>query len=123
MIPQDGKKTVTQKVLAFVTSKNAKEGTLARIHQALALACFMILTLLGGYGVGTGFNDRTWLNSLKQPPFRPPDWLFGPVWTILYITIAVSGWRVYIEGKFCGQRLVAYFTQLALNFLWVPMFF
>lgn len=55
----------------------------------------------------------------------PPNWLFAPVWTFLYLTIAVSGWLVWCKAGFVGAMLpLTVFTiQLALNAAWTPIFF
>ncbi|GAA0626806.1 tryptophan-rich sensory protein [Kribbella sandramycini] len=60
--------------------------------------------------------------GLEQPAWAPPSWLFGPVWTVLYVTIAVSGWLVWRRTGWSWQ-LVPYGVQLVLNALWTPLFF
>lgn len=54
--------------------------------------------------------------------FTPPAWLFGPVWTVLYVLIAVAGWRVWQRDR-TGWPMKLWLAQLALNFLWTPVFF
>jgi len=63
--------------------------------------------------------------ALVQPAWAPPSWLFGPVWTVLYIAIAVAGWLVWREAGWSGARtaLTAFAVQLVLNALWTPLFF
>lgn len=63
--------------------------------------------------------------ALNRPGWAPPGWLFGPVWTGLYIGIAVAGWQVWRQGGFAKQRvpLVFFGAQLALNCAWTPIFF
>ncbi|MBB5868156.1 tryptophan-rich sensory protein [Allocatelliglobosispora scoriae] len=60
--------------------------------------------------------------QLAQPSWAPPSWLFGPVWTVLYIMIAVSGWLVWRKVGF-GTAIVVYGVQLVLNAIWTPLFF
>src|SRR5690606_27482683 len=57
--------------------------------------------------------------------WRPPDWLFAPVWTALYLAIAVSGWLVWREAGIAGAALPlgVYALQLLLNAAWTPIFF
>jgi translocator protein len=67
----------------------------------------------------------TWYPTLAKPSWTPPDWIFGPVWSFLYIIIAVAGWLIY-RAEYSHQRTVAlmlYGGQLALNFIWSFLFF
>jgi benzodiazapine receptor len=61
-------------------------------------------------------------NTLEQPGWAPPSWLFGPVWTVLYAMIAISGWLVWRKVGF-GKEIAVYAGQLVLNALWTPLFF
>ena len=71
------------------------------------------------------FIDYSWYSALIQPPLKPPAWLFAPVWTVLYITMAVSLFlyaRKYtIKNKAWGY--VLFFMQLLVNLSWSPAFF
>lgn len=60
--------------------------------------------------------------ELERPPWSPPAWLFGPVWTLLYALIALAGWLVWRRVGW-GPALWAWSVQLALNALWTPLFF
>ena len=60
--------------------------------------------------------------GLNKPAFNPPPWLFGPVWTVLYVLIAIAGWRIWHSER-NGQAMQMWGAQLALNFLWSPIFF
>lgn len=75
--------------------------------------------LVGSLGV-TGTSSE--YASLDRPEWAPPSWLFGPVWTFLYATVAVSGWLVWRK---VGLRPVLwpYAVQLVLNAAWTPIFF
>lgn len=74
---------------------------------------------------GKGSPNGAWYKSLKKPAFQPPNWVFGPVWTALYGTIAYSGWRIYKAPKSAERTraLALWGTQLALNAAWTPLFF
>jgi tryptophan-rich sensory protein len=71
------------------------------------------------------FMPGEWYASLKKPSWNPPGWVFGPVWTTLYVMMAVAAWLVWKRGGFSSQRpaLVLFLAQLALNAAWTPLFF
>ncbi len=88
----------------------------------LTLALFVILVVGGGSLIGMNTQPGEWYQSLDKPPFNPPSWVFGPVWTILYVLIAVAGWRIWTSRR-TGGAMTAWWVQLGLNFLWSPVFF
>eukprot|EP00913_Durusdinium_trenchii_P027001 g25336.t1 len=63
-----------------------------------------------------------WYQSLAKPFFNPPNWIFGPVWTVLYVFIGIAGARTWIADRRSG-RMRIWFVQMVLNFLWSPAFF
>jgi translocator protein len=75
--------------------------------------------------MGAIFRPGDWYQRLAKPSWRPPDWLFAPAWTVLYVMIAVSGWLVWRTSGFAGAALplAIYALQLALNAAWTPIFF
>ena len=75
--------------------------------------------LIGGLGVAGTPQEY---QNLDQPSWAPPSWLFGPVWTVLYVMIAVSGWLVWRRTGWTAA-LTVYAVQLVLNALWTPIFF
>jgi translocator protein len=88
----------------------------------LSIVIFLGVTVGGGLAVGYLTRPGAWYAGLTKPSFNPPNWVFGPVWTILYVLIAVAGWRVFasVGG---GPALAVWIAALALNFLWSPVFF
>lgn len=69
--------------------------------------------------------NTDWFHSLNKPFLAPPDFIFAPVWTILYITIAVS-FILYVKDGITKEKiipLIFFFIQLILNFCWSPVFF
>jgi translocator protein len=79
---------------------------------------------------GSFFNPgrpatRAWYDSIEKPSFNPPDEVFGPVWTVLYILIAISGARVAraAASPERTEALALWSGQLALNAAWSPLFF
>lgn len=86
------------------------------------LLLFLVLVVGGGLLIGVGNMPGQWYEGLAKPPFNPPDWLFAPVWTVLYVAIAVAGWRIWRRRE-TGGAMTAWWVQLGLNFLWTPVFF
>jgi len=71
---------------------------------------------------GILFKPGEWYKALDKPSWTPPDWLFGPVWSVLYLMIAVAGWLVWINIGMSGL-LVLWGVQLVLNATWSWLFF
>ena len=93
-----------------------------RAGELLGLGAFVALCLaisaLSGWV--TAQSVVTWYRTLQKPVFNPPDWMFAPVWTLLYLMIALAGWRVWRTRGLAGARagMAAYAAQLALNLAW-----
>ncbi|MBL8582723.1 MAG: tryptophan-rich sensory protein [Rhizobiaceae bacterium] len=87
-----------------------------------ALAGFIALTLGGGTLVGLVSVPGEWYAGLAKPWFNPPNWVFGPAWTVLYVLIAIAGWRIWLLPQ-RGAAMMLWWLQLALNFAWTPIFF
>ncbi|MGR3634315.1 MAG: TspO/MBR family protein [Shimia sp.] len=83
---------------------------------------FLILVMGGGILIGTLTAPGAWYAALTKPAFNPPNWIFAPVWTTLYVLIAMAGWRQY-EARAHGSLMRLWWAQLLLNFLWSPAFF
>jgi len=98
-----------------------------RAGDLLGLGGFLVLCLaisaIGGWV--TADSVGTWYRTLQKPVFNPPDWVFAPVWILLYLLIALAGWRVWRRVGLSGARagMVAYSAQLALNLAWSFLFF
>jgi tryptophan-rich sensory protein len=94
------------------------------MKSAFALAGWIALTFCAAL---TGFfiQPAGYYASLVKPSWSPPAWVFGPVWTALYLMMAVAAWLVWRQGGWRAQRapLSLYLLQLALNALWTPVFF
>ncbi len=70
--------------------------------------------------------DLGWYGTLNRPFFTPPSWLFAPVWTILYVMIAISGFLIFKKGikqKNVKRAMGFFLLQLGLNLIWSPVFF
>ncbi|MDX1442174.1 MAG: TspO/MBR family protein [Gammaproteobacteria bacterium] len=84
-----------------------------------------LLLLAAVASSGAFFPPGDWYAGIAKPSWTPPNWLFGPVWTLLYVFIAVAGARVWLRVP-AGERgrpFTPYFIQLALNALWSALFF
>ena len=68
-------------------------------------------------------NIPTWYAQLNHPSIAPPNWVFGPVWTTLYVLMAVAAWRVWRITGLKSVEILAWGVQLALNFAWSAIFF
>jgi benzodiazapine receptor len=89
------------------------------------LMAFLIIALLVG-AAGSLFTEPsipTWYAGLVKPDFNPPNWLFAPVWTALYILMAVAAWRVWRITGTKAPEMWAWMIQLTLNFFWSAIFF
>lgn len=94
------------------------------MRAALMLGAWLALSFAAA-AVGGFFLPGEWYASLRKPAWNPPNWIFGPVWTALYVTMAIAAWLVWRRGGFAGQRvaLSLYLAQLFFNALWSPLFF
>src|ERR1035441_4696850 len=96
-------------------------------RQAIGLAV-SIGICLGAAGLGsilTIASIGTWYATLRKPTWTPPNWVFGPIWTTLYLSMAVAAWLVWRQGGFSRARLplTLFVIQLALNVAWSGLFF
>ncbi len=95
-----------------------------------ALTVFLLLALAaGGLGalVSPGFSSSAahWYSALAKPEWLPSQKWFAPVWTALYVLMAIAAWIIWRERYHRGHRtaITAYGIQLLLNALWAPLFF
>ena len=71
----------------------------------------------------TNLYKEPWYSGIVKPSFNPPDWVFAPVWTILYISISVAIWLVWINPKRVEKIIYIYFIHLLINGSWSIFFF
>jgi benzodiazapine receptor len=93
----------------------------------IALIVFLLLSFAAG-GIGslaTVKSIPTWYQQLAKPNWTPPSAVFGPVWTLLYVTMAASAFLIWRQGTVGMGRavLIIFLAQLALNALWSLIFF
>ena len=93
----------------------------------LPLTLFVLLAVGAGAigAAATGTSVHTWYVGLSKPGWNPPDWIFAPIWTLLYLFMAVATWRVWKTGNPTSARRTVslYSAQLSLNALWSILFF
>ena len=88
------------------------------------LSYILFIGFVVGAGLLAGLTNMPgdWYQSLEKPFFNPPPWLFGPVWTTLYVLIGIAGARIWQRApKSAAMQL--WFAQMAFNLMWSPSFF
>ena len=103
-----------------------QSSTLTRAQQAAGLGGWLLVCFaaaaLGGVA---SVNAPGFYESLRKPVWSPPAALFGPVWTVLYVAMAIAAWLVWRKDGFRGARatLILFLMQLGANALWTWIFF
>jgi tryptophan-rich sensory protein len=98
------------------------------VREAIRLAVSVALPLVVGgvSGMATAGSVADWYPTLEKPPFNPPAWVFGPVWTLLYIAMGIAlylVWRLGWEQPEVRWAVALFGVQLVLNGLWSVVFF
>ena len=94
------------------------------VKLIIAVAAPVVIGGLSGFATARGVS--TWYPTLVKPSFNPPAWVFGPVWTVLYLMMGVAAylvWRQGIDVEGVRVALTVFIVQLALNGLWSILFF
>jgi benzodiazapine receptor len=94
------------------------------VSSVAGLAVFVGLNVAAAFS-GAYFRPGQWYEGLAKPWWRPPNWLFGPAWAVLYALNAAAGWLVWREAGLsgAGRELGLYVASLALNAAWSGVFF
>jgi len=92
------------------------------MRAAFSLGVFLLLVSAAA-SFGAQFAPGVWYAALRKPPLTPPNWLFGPAWTVLYLSMAVAGWLVWRAPRKQRVALALWGIQLALNAAWSFLFF
>ncbi len=90
--------------------------------DVVPLAIFFVLVAAAAF-TGSRFMPDVWYRSLSKPPWNPPDWVFAPVWTVLYVLIALAGFLVWKSAGRVNAALVLWVAQMIFNALWTWLFF
>ena len=93
-------------------------------NKYLSLFFIILITfipsVLGGFT--TSYFKEPWYSQIILPSFNPPSWVFGPVWTSLYLMMSVAIWKIWINS-FDFKLLKLYFVHLFFNGTWSVIFF
>lgn len=110
-----------------MTEANEAAPGITRFTQIVGLivAIFVCFAAAALGSLVTTPQIPNWYADLAKPVWTPPSWIFGPVWSLLYLMMAVSAWQVWRQGGFAAAKLpLTLFTiQLLLNTLWSVLFF
>jgi benzodiazapine receptor len=94
------------------------------IRAAIAIAIPLLVGGISGLATARGVQD--WFPTLVKPPFNPPSWVFGPVWTLLYVMMGIAAfmvWQKNWDNGIVKAALGLFALQLILNGLWSVLFF
>ena len=94
---------------------------MANRHKSLVLFIFLVVGV--GWLIGVTNLPGRWYADLQKATFNPPNWVFAPTWTALYVMIAVAGWRTYLQEKPSALPMQLWYAQMVLNFIWSPVVF
>ena len=86
------------------------------------LPFLVAVAVAAGVGGLAAAGSQATYRALELPPYAPPSWLFGPVWTVLYVMIGVAGWLLWRAGGW-DRVTWLWVVQLVLNLGWTPLFF
>lgn len=86
------------------------------------VVAFLPLVLGLGVGVVTPMN-KEWYATLDKAPWTPPGWVFGPVWTVLYLLMGLAARKIVLKTGWVTVPMLLFFLQLGLNLAWSPVFF
>lgn len=108
-----------------MTAGNTKPQITLRQYFTLGLFCLVCVGIGAVGGIATSTSVGTWYPTLQKPWFNPPSAVFAPVWTLLYVMMAVSAWRVWLRGNGTekSNALNMFWIQLILNLGWSLIFF
>jgi benzodiazapine receptor len=106
-----------------VSSSSDRPPVVAQV--AALLVCAAVTFLAAALGGLASVSAASFYAQLARPAWAPPAWLFGPVWSLLYLLMALAAWLVWRRAGLAGARLALglYVTQLAANALWSWLFF
>ena len=93
--------------------------------KIISLLIFIVLAFGASAwgGLITSFYKEPWYSTIIKPEFNPPDWIFAPVWIVLYLAMSVAIWLIWINPKKSEKVIYIYFIHLLINGSWSLFFF
>jgi len=94
-------------------------------NKYISLIGFIFITFFASAigGFTTRISKEPWYSTINKPSFNPPDWVFAPVWTTLYVFMAFAIWLIWINPKKTKKIFYIYFIHLFVNTTWSVIFF
>ncbi len=94
-------------------------------NKYISLIGFIFITFFASAigGFTTRISKEPWYSTINKPSFNPPDWVFAPVWTALYICMAFAIWLIWINPRKTKKIFYIYFIHLFINTTWSVIFF
>ncbi len=94
-------------------------------NKYISLIGFIFITFFASAigGFVTRISKEPWYSTINKPSFNPPDWVFAPVWTTLYIFMAFAIWLIWINPRKTKKIFYIYFIHLFINTTWSVIFF
>ena len=92
----------------------------------ILLICIGICFSVAGLGsIFTNMSVKNWYTTIQKPSWTPPNWVFGPVWSFLYLCMGISLWLIWVQRKNISIKLSCslFGIQMILNLLWSLFFF
>lgn len=87
-----------------------------------ALGLFIVVVVGCGFAIGYFNIPDGWYAGLSKTSFNPPNWVFAPVWSVVYVLIAIAGWRTWDNNPRSAASAL-WLLQMLLNYAWSPVFF
>lgn len=94
-----------------------------KLYRSEILGSMLCLSLGIFSGLLVNPSESVWFANLVRPSFNPPNWIFGPVWTVLYIMMGMALGRIWNNRKTNFKVLLLFFIQFIFNLAWSPLFF
>lgn len=98
-----------------------------RLLSGVLLAVWVLAIVVAGAAAGLMFPPGEWYQQLAKPTWNPPSWVFGPVWTLLYVLLGIGAWLVWREPGISAEERrgawIAFAVHAVLNLSWTALFF